>query len=155
MSKSVHRPKEARMSLSLVEVQALDAFKSNVEDLALEELARLDAEREKLEKELGQVKDAIKSVRAVLTAARPASPKHLAKPKAKKQVPFSMSEEREGELVRWLTGNTDEITSKTAKVQFPDWSDSYVNMALKELRETGVLRLAATSGSMNIYRSMV
>lgn len=142
------------MSLLEAEAQTMGAFKSNVEDLALEELQRLDLLRLDLQAQLDGVLNEIKAVKTILRAAGgPTSP---SKPKPKKkQTPFSMSEERESALIQWLSGNEDEITSKTAAAQFPEWSDSYVNMALKELRDTGVLRLAATSGSMNIYRSML
>lgn len=142
------------MSLLEGEAQTMAAFKSNVEDLALEELTRLDSLQLDLQAKLAAVQGEIKAVKAILKATSGGHAAPKPKPK-KKQVPFSMSEEREAALIQWLTGNTDEITSKTAATQFPEWSDSYVNMALKELRETGVLRLAATSGSMNIYRSLL
>jgi hypothetical protein len=153
MSKSIHRPKEARMSLLEHEAQTLQAFKSNVEDLALEELSRLETERVAMEEALASVKESIKSVRAVLAAARP--PQAKKKAAAKAVTPFKFSDERESLIIRWLTGNTDEITSASTRDRFPNWSGSYVNMALKHLREEGVLRLAATSGGANVYRSLL
>lgn len=136
------------------EAQSQSAFKSSVEDLALEELTRLQDERKIIADQLTEVDGAIKTVKAILRAATVGG---TPGPKPKKQPTsaFSMSEEREGEIIRWLTGNEDEITSKTVKAKFSGWSDSYCNMALKWLRETGVIRLAATAGSMNIYRSMI
>jgi DUF4097 and DUF4098 domain-containing protein YvlB len=147
------------MSLLEAEAQTASAFKSSVEDLALEELSRLDLRQLDLQGRLAVVQDEIKAVKAILKAtsssrARP-KPKQKKKEASKAGNPFKMSEEREVEWVRWLTGNRAEITSKTAAAQFPEWSESYVNMALKDSREQGVLRLAATSGSMNIYRSML
>lgn len=140
------------MSLLEHEAQTLNAFKSNVEDLALEELTRLEAERVALDEALTSVKDAIKSVRAVLSAARP--PQAKKKEPSKAGAPFKMSLDREVAITDWLRGNEDEITSKTVQAQFPEWSGSYVNMALKQLRDDGVLRLAAMAGSMRIYRAM-
>ena len=141
------------MSLLEHEAQTLSAFKSNVEDLALVELNRLEAEQKVLSEALASVHDSIKSVKAVLRGVTVNG--HKPKLKSKAQVPFSMSQDREGEVIRWLTGNKDEITSRTIKVQFPGWSESYCNMTLKFLRETGVLRLSGTAGSMNIYRSLI
>lgn len=142
------------MSLLEHEAQTLASFKSNIEDLALEELSRLETERVALDEALASVRESIKSVRAVLSAARPPQAKKKKEP-SKAGAPFKLSEEREVEVIRWLTGNTDEITSRTARAQFPNWSASYVNMVLKHMREQSLLRLAATSGGMNVYRSLL
>jgi hypothetical protein len=156
MSKPIHRPKEARMTLLEHEARTLDTFKAGVEDLALENLGRLEAERVELEKALASVKDSIRLVRSVLAAARPDAKKQKAA-KPKKQGTFVMSEERETEAIQWFTevGPEFEITSARMRDRFPNWSGSYVNMTLKELRDTGVLRLAATSGGANVYRSLL
>lgn len=143
------------MSLQEHEAQALASFKSNVEDLALEELARLEVERDQLVSALSDVNAAIKSVRAVLLATRPRPSKQQTKKQPSKAGDsFKMSLDREVAITDWLHGNEDEITSKTVQAQFPEWSGSYVNMALKQLRDDGVLRLAAMAGSMRIYRVM-
>lgn len=142
------------MSLLEHEAQTLASFKSNVEDLALAELQRLELERVALDEALASVRDAIKSVKAVLSAAQP--PKPTKKKEASKAgAPFKLSAEREAEVMAYLAGHEEEITSTSMRAAFPNWSGSYVNMVLKHLREDGVVRLAATSGSMNIYRSLV
>ena len=129
-------------------------FKQSVEDLALEELQRLDMIQLDLQGRLAVVQDEIKAVKAILRATAPPKPPKKKEP-SKAGVPFKLSEDREAEIIPWLTGNRDEITSRSTREQFPSWSGSYVNMALKYLREEGVLRLAATSGGQNIYRSLV
>jgi hypothetical protein len=130
----------------------LNAFKADVEDLALAELSRLDELRQALESNLSAVNGDIKALKAVLRAVNPPQAK---KEPSKAGVPFVMSEDREREVYAWLAGREDEITSKTMRAQFPTWSPSYCNMALKMLRETGVLRLSATTGGQHIYRSLV
>jgi hypothetical protein len=134
----------------------LVAFKANVEDLALDELRRLEADRKSLAEQLEAVTEQIKSVKAVLRAIHPGA-KSGPKPKPKAATtPFSMSEEREGEFMRWLTeiGPEVDVTARKVYERF-GWSESYCNMAVKMLREQGVLRLSATAGSTRIYRSML
>jgi hypothetical protein len=135
-------------------LMGIGSFKSSVEDLALEELGRLEETRQGLEQDLSNIVSEIKAIKAVLRAVNPTPVAKKKEPK--KQVPFAMSEERESEAVQWITSlGESEITSKMMREQFPDWSDSYVNSALKEFRDQGVLRLSATSGSMNVYRSLL
>jgi small-conductance mechanosensitive channel len=130
------------------------SFKSAVEDLALGQLAQLDGRRRHLQEQSNEVQEEIKAVKKILQAIGNAKPQP--KRVSKKTVDdFHMSVEREAEMIRWLTGNEDEITSRSARVQFPAWADSYVNMALKMLRDTGVIRLSAQSGGKNIYRSLL
>lgn len=140
--------------MSLVGTGTLSAFKSNVEDLALEELLRLEAQRKELEDALASVVSDIKGLKTVLRAINPPQAKKKKEP-SKAGAPFTMSAEREAELREWLTGNEAEITSRTMRARFPSWSGSYCNMALKEFRDTGVLRLAAKTGGQHIYRSLI
>lgn len=138
--------------LEEAELETARAFRSNVEDLALAELQRLGEQRELLQGELVEINESIKRVKTVLRATVGSPTKQ--KPK-RKQSEFSMSQDRESEIVQWLTGNKDEITTKMVSEQFPGWSESYANMAVKFLRETGVLRQSAVVGSQRIYRSLI
>jgi ribosomal protein S25 len=128
-------------------------FKTSVEDLALEELTRLSELREVQESDLANTIAEIKSIKSVLRAVTPQAPKKK-KEASKAGTPFVMSAERTAEVHQWLTGNENEITSRAMRDKFP-WSGSYCNMALKMLRETGVIRLSATVNGTNIYRSLI
>lgn len=141
--------------MSLLEHAAqLQAFRSNVEDLALAEITILEERQKQLTTELESVLYQLKSVRAVLRASTNGSgPKPKAKPKPSQ--PFKLTGEREVAVMAFLEGNEDEITSRSFKAQFPAWSTAYCNSVLKHLRDEGTIRLSGTSGQMNIYRSMV
>jgi hypothetical protein len=139
------------------EPEAVSAFKTQVTDLATEQLVKLEAEQQRLATELASVVDQIKSVRAVLRATNYSNgSKPGPKPRGSQAgLKFNLSEERRTELMAWLKDNTDEITSTTVRAKFPNWSGSYCNMALKSLREEGLIRKSAQTGSLVIYRSMV
>jgi hypothetical protein len=141
--------------MSLKEAEGtLSAFKSDVEDLALAELSRLDDLRQALESNLSAVNADIKALKSVLRAINPTPVKKKKEP-SKAGIPFVMSADREAEFCAWIAGREDEITSRTMREQFPTWSPSYCNMALKMMRETGILRLSATTGGQHIYRSLI
>lgn len=131
--------------------QELEGFKTSVEDLALDELSRLQGELAVLNAALTENRAAMKAVRTILAATRPASLKQAKK--AKKQSSFSISGERYAVVVAWLDGYEGELTAKML-YEHTGWSSSYCNMVMKFLREQGTIRLAATSGSQHIYRSM-
>lgn len=138
------------------ESQTSQAFQQSVEDLALEELQRLQLEREQIQAQLNTLDSQMRTVKSVLKAAlnghgKPGQPKGK-----KKQSPFSMSEERTAEMVSWVTSLSEEQEITTAVVQraFPGWSNSYCGQALKVMREQGHLRLAATSGQAHVYRRL-
>lgn len=146
------------MSLTAGDEQTLSAFRSNVEDLALAEVNRLDARRIELTTELDAVLYQLKAVRAVLRASQNGNggrPKGSKNRKSQAAAKFTLSPDRAAEIMPWLTGNNEEITSTTLRAKFPSWSGSYCNMVLKHLREENVVRLSGTSGQSNVYRSMV
>lgn len=137
----------------------LGQFKTSVEDLALEELSRLQEDERDILASLNRVRAEIKTVRAILMAARPTSTKPPKKasnsPKSGGSRPFKMGPEKRAEIIAVITGNDEELTSSRVSQLLPHWSVSYIGFALKELREEGALRLAAQSGGTNIYRSMI
>lgn len=147
------------MSLLEVERPSTQSFKSSVEDLALEELARLVDRRDAITRDLEAVKAEIRSVRAVLTATTTSRVKPG--PSGKKRKPNGegkrqrISQERRDLFMGFLEGNENEFTSETLHEAFPNLSRKYCATALATLRSEGVVRLASKSGLVNIYRSMV
>jgi hypothetical protein len=143
------------------QAKALDVFKTSVEDLAVEQLLRLEEERTMVSAALGSLNEQIKQVSSILRSVNGKNPgtKQKAKRERKRKQyasDFAMGQERETEMINWLTGNKgNEITIREVQAQFPNWSSSYCNMSLKMLRETGVIRLAATSGATNVYRTLL
>lgn len=143
------------MTVLEADAQTSQAFKSSVEDLALEELSRLTDEATKLRAAQHNIQEEIKAVKAILRASTGKSNPGTKPGTKKKQSPFSMSDERIEAFETWIRTTDGEITSRAVRAAFPNWSDSYCNSALKEFRERGILRLSATSGGMNIYRSLL
>ncbi len=129
--------------------ETLGVFKSNVEDMALEELSRLTVRRDTVASELKAIDSTIRSVRAVLGAVQPKQEK---KPKKKQTGSTQISAKIKAQFLEWLPKQTGDITAKSIQAAF-GVSDSYANMVAKQMRDEGYLRLSATSGSTNIYRA--
>lgn len=146
------------MSLPAADEQTLTAFRSSVESIALAEIDQLEARRVALTTELDDVLYQLKTVRAVLRASNNGNggrPKGSKNRKSQAGKSFTISPERSAEIMPWLEGNNEEITSSTLRAKFPSWSGSYCNMVLKQLREENIVRLSGTAGQSNVYRSMV
>lgn len=138
--------------LEAAEAQTVSAFKSSVEDLALDELSRLEADRDDLAARLAVVTTAIKEVRSVLQATRPKPPP--AEKKKKGSAP-RVSEAGRQEVLDWLaTQNGAEVTVAKLEAAFPHRSNSWAGIALNQLRDEGILRLAGNSGSTKIYKAL-
>jgi hypothetical protein len=134
---------------------ALGAFKANVEEMAYAQLALLNDEASSLEARLSEVRKQRKQVRAVLLATSPKPPRERKKSAPKAGVPFKMSAERRAAFQQFLDEHgQQEFTTRTVKDAFPGWADSYANMTVKLLREEGVIRKAAQSGSTSIYKAV-
>ena len=141
------------------EQQALQAFQSNVAELAGKELDRLEAEREQLEQALTSVRGALRSVKATLTATQPKQPKAAVKKTRQKRngvEGFVPSEEREKEFRTWLGKQPEDrdLTSAMLRASFANWSNSYHNMMMKWAREVGLLRQSGQAGSTIVYRRL-
>lgn len=132
------------------EEMTLDAFKSNVEDMALEEMSRLTERRDELQSELNSVNESIKGVRTILRTINPKPKRVRSASKTKQQV----SPEMRTRFIEWATGHEGDITSRMISDAF-GLSRSYGTLVAKQMREEGVLRLSAQSGPTNIYRSEV
>lgn len=139
--------------LQEAQAQTVQAFKSNVEDLALEELSRLEIDREDLQARLALVTDSIKQVKSVLQATRPKDA-----PAPRKRNPdrgTMIGPDAKAEVLAWVKGmNGDEITAAKLRAQFPNRSGSFANIALKQLRDEGLIRLAGKSGATYLYRAL-
>jgi hypothetical protein len=134
---------------------ALGAFKANIEGMAETELERLNEQASELQEQLAHVRAQQRSVRAILSATRPARVRGKKKEASKAGVPFKMSDERRADFIDFLRdmGN-EEFTTRTVKERFPGWADSYANMTTKLAREEGLIRKAAQSGSTTIYKAI-
>lgn len=140
------------------EQQALQAFQSNVADLAQKELDRLEAEREQLEQALTSVRAALRSVKATLAASLPKQSKNGSGPKAaKKGKSFAPSAEGEAEFRKWVAKQPAD-RDLTTKILFADpstnWSQSYCNYLMKWGRENGLLRQSGMAGVTRLYRKL-
>jgi ribosomal protein S25 len=142
------------MSVVEAQEQTLQAFKSNVEDLALEELSRLEQERDELQAQLDLVKTTMREVKAVLAAVgdkKQPRKKHVPGPRTSPRV----GEAAKQEVLDWIaTKNGDEITANTLRQAFPNKSGSFANIVLKQLREEGLIRQAGQAGSTMIYKAL-
>jgi hypothetical protein len=127
------------------------SFKASIEDLALAELETLTKDRETVAAELAEIDDTIKSVRKILGVV---TPKVTRAARKNGGSTTKISARVREDFIAFATGNPDEITAKTIASAL-GVGDSYGNMVAKQMREEGVLRLAATSGSMKIYRSEI
>lgn len=130
-------------------------FRSSIEDLALAELTRLTEAKDELEGKLAEINESIRQVRAVLrvtTATKP-GPKGARKRPSQSGQAFRLSAERQEEIEQYLANiNGAEITATKLNEALPHWSASYCNMALKRLREDGVLRLSAMAGTQKVFK---
>lgn len=134
------------------ESQTGSGFTSNIEDLALEELTRLDKNRAHLQGELAAVQDEIKAVKAVLKAIHPAQPKPAAKKSGKGYT--RLSDELRAMMTEFLKDNEDDITAPALVAHF-NWSQSTANRAISDMRQLGFLRLVGRKGQRIVYRSTV
>lgn len=132
------------------EVQTLDAFKSNVEDMALEELSRLRVRREAVASELTALDGSIRSVRKILGTLNPPTPKQRKARESQTKVGDGVRTR----FIEWAAGREGDITTALIASEL-GVGKSYANMLAKQMREEGILRLSATSGPSNIYRSEV
>jgi Fic family protein len=128
------------------------SFSSNVEDLALEELGRLDQERMTLQGLLAEVQEQIKEVKAVLKAIHPQQPKQQKKKAGGRTQ--ALSAENRALASEFLRDNENEITARSFSERF-GWSQSTANRALIDMRELGFLRLIGRQGQKHVYRSML
>jgi Fic family protein len=139
-------------NMTMTESNVSASFVSNVEELALEELTKLDQIRAMLQGELSQVHDEIKAVKSVLKVIHPKQTKLPAK-KSGGRV-SRLSDENRALATEFLRDNEDEITAASFQAKF-GWSQSTANRALVDMRELGFLRLAGRKGTKHIYRSLV
>lgn len=138
------------------EQQALQAFQSNVEDLAKAELDRLELHRAQLEESLTIIRSAIKAVKATLAATLPKQSRNGSKPAGKKKAAaFVPSPAAESQFRGWLEiqGDDDDLTAKMLDGD-STWSSSYCNQLFKWGRENGLLRQAGQVGSKKLYRKL-
>lgn len=140
--------------MSMTDEARTASFTASVEDLALEELTKLDAQRKTLQGELAEVQDRIKEVKAVLRVIHPAQQKPARKKAGTGKPHPGLSAEFRALASEFLKGNESEITARSFSDEF-GWSQSTANRALVDMRELGFLRLVGRSGQKHIYRSMV
>jgi cell pole-organizing protein PopZ len=135
------------------ETATLNAFQRSVAELAEAELGPLTERRDKLAGELAEVNAELRSIQKIMATV---NPKPVAKKQAKKNghAATAIIPEKRRQAIEFITGNTDEITTTKVREAL-NTSGSYANMICKELRDEGLLRLAATQGSLMVYRSTV
>jgi hypothetical protein len=136
------------MMTSMDETGTVQAFRSNVLDLALEELQRLEGDRAVLQSKLDEVHEQTKAVKAVLRAVNPAPLKATKKKASGKGVP---SEERLAQVLAVINEHPNEDITVRFLLEHVAMSDSGMNMVAKELRDRGQIRLVGRSGMGGAY----
>lgn len=128
-------------------------YMSSIAEIALREQGRLDGEIERLSTEMDSVKAEKRKVDAVLKTLNGSVGRSGTKPRVRKATQ-KISEAKRQAFMDYATGNPDEITSATVRERL-GVSGSYASIICTQMREEGYLRLAATHGSLMVYRSTV
>jgi hypothetical protein len=133
-------------------------FKSVIEDAALDELSKLETQRELLARQLNEVRTQIIAVRNVLRAVRPEQRPKTSKPQknGSAATTFKMSEDRFQQATEWLRSQDEDFEFTAAEAERAlGWSNSYATQGVHQLRNAGMIRLVRKEGQKLVYKATV